>query len=49
MKIILTMNIPYLRIDGGANKSNRVLCEELSQLGNEVTVVSPSYEIESSL
>ena len=30
MKILLTMNLPYTRVYGGANRSNRSLAETLA-------------------
>ena len=30
MKILLTMNLPYTRVYGGANRSNRSLAEALA-------------------
>ena len=42
MKFILTMNLPYTRSHGGANRSNRGLCEGLVQAGHIVRVVVPT-------
>jgi glycosyltransferase involved in cell wall biosynthesis/NRPS condensation-like uncharacterized protein/alpha-ketoglutarate-dependent taurine dioxygenase len=42
MKILLTMNLPYTRVHGGANKSNRSLVEELARRGHRVRVVVPA-------
>ncbi|HZG51647.1 MAG TPA: condensation domain-containing protein, partial [Pyrinomonadaceae bacterium] len=49
MKILLTMNLPYTRVHGGANKSNRCLAEELARRGHEVCVVVPALATPSSL
>jgi len=42
MRFILTMNLPYTRVHGGANRSNRALCEALFQSGHEVHVIVPA-------
>src|SRR5262249_46924104 len=49
MKILLTMNLPYLPAHGGANKANRSLCEALAQRGHEVSVVAPALGVPSPL
>src|SRR3954470_21053457 len=42
MRILLTMNLPYLPSLGGANKCNRLLCEWFASQGNQVNVVTPA-------
>src|SRR5262245_55879303 len=42
MKILLTMNVPYTRAHGGANRSNRALVEALAARGHTVVVVTPA-------
>ncbi|NOQ25908.1 MAG: amino acid adenylation domain-containing protein [Bacteroidales bacterium] len=49
MKILLTMNLPYTRIFGGANKSNKSLAEEIALLGHEVLAVTPAIAIPSNI
>lgn len=49
MKIILTMNLPYTRIFGGANKSNKSLAEEFAKKGHEVIVVAPALATPSHI
>ncbi len=39
MKILLAQNASYYPSMGGANKSNKILCEELVKLGNECRVL----------
>ncbi|MBC9914695.1 non-ribosomal peptide synthetase [Chitinophaga varians] len=45
MRILLTMNVPYSRVSGGANKSNRALCEELRRRNVDVVVVAPAFSV----
>jgi glycosyltransferase involved in cell wall biosynthesis len=42
MKILLTMNLPYTRVYGGANRSNRSLAETLAARHHSVRVVVPA-------
>lgn len=48
-KIILTMNLPYTRSDGGANKSNRILAESFVELGYQVEVITPALAVPSDI
>ena len=43
MKILFVMNIPYFPGIGGASKANRLLAEQLAQLGDSVRVVAPLH------
>lgn len=45
MRILLTMNLPYFPVTGGADKANRYLFEELARRGHEVLVVVPSTAV----
>ncbi|HEX8472730.1 MAG TPA: amino acid adenylation domain-containing protein, partial [Pyrinomonadaceae bacterium] len=47
MKILLTMNLPYLPIYGGANKINRTIAEGLAARGHTVEVVVPALGVPS--
>ncbi|MCA1634319.1 MAG: condensation domain-containing protein, partial [Acidobacteria bacterium] len=49
MKLLLTMNIPYTRSSGGANRSNRSLAEGLVQRGHDVRVVVPALASPSAI
>lgn len=42
MKLLLTMNLPYTRIHGGTNRSNRNLAEALARQQHQVCVVVPA-------
>ncbi|HKG81126.1 MAG TPA: amino acid adenylation domain-containing protein, partial [Pyrinomonadaceae bacterium] len=42
MKLLLTMNLPYTRVHGGANRSNRGLCAGLARSGHKVRVIVPA-------
>ena len=42
MKILLTMNLPYTRVYGGANRSNRSLAEALAGRHHALRVVVPA-------
>jgi len=42
MRLLVTMNVPYTRSHGGANRSNRGLIEALARRGHEATVVAPA-------
>jgi glycosyltransferase involved in cell wall biosynthesis len=42
MNILLTMNLPYTRVYGGANRSNRCLAEALAARHNSLRVVVPA-------
>ncbi|MGH7832597.1 MAG: glycosyltransferase family 4 protein, partial [Candidatus Binatia bacterium] len=48
MKILLTMNLPYTRAYGGANRSNRGLAEALAARRHSVSVVAPALAAGSS-
>jgi glycosyltransferase involved in cell wall biosynthesis len=41
MKILLTMNLPYTRWSGGANRANRHLLEALAARGHDPTAIVP--------
>ncbi|WP_271730047.1 amino acid adenylation domain-containing protein [Aquimarina algiphila] len=47
MKILLTMNLPFTRKYGGANKSNRILAQELAKHNNEVIAITPALAVPS--
>lgn len=49
MKILLTMNLPLTRCYGGANKSNKILAEELAVRGHEVWAVTPALAVPSDV
>lgn len=49
MKILLTMNVPYTRVYGGANKSNRSLAEGLAARGHSIQVVAPALATPSTM
>jgi amino acid adenylation domain-containing protein len=49
MKILLTMNLPYFPIHGGANKINRAIAEGLIERGHLVEVVVPALGVPSRL
>ncbi|HLL70298.1 MAG TPA: amino acid adenylation domain-containing protein, partial [Pyrinomonadaceae bacterium] len=49
MKILLTMNLPYFPIYGGANKINRTIAEGLVGRGHTVEVVVPALGVPSRL
>jgi amino acid adenylation domain-containing protein len=42
MRLLMTMNVPYTRSHGGANRSNRGLIEGLVRRGHEAFVVAPA-------
>ena len=42
MKLLLTMNVPYTRAHGGANRSNRGLCAGLARSGHKVRAIVPA-------
>ncbi len=48
LRIILTMNLPWLRSHGGANRSNRSLAESLAARGHQVRVVVPALATPST-
>lgn len=48
MKLLLTMNLPYMRNHGGANKSNKSIAESFAMRGCNVTIVAPVLTIPSS-
>jgi amino acid adenylation domain-containing protein len=41
VKLLLTMNLPYLPAIGGANKANRFLAEDFARKGHQIVVVVP--------
>lgn len=47
MKVLLTMNLPFTRRYGGANKSNRILAQELAIIGHEIIAVTPALAVPS--
>lgn len=47
MKILLTMNLPWLPLLGGANKANRAVAEALAARGHEVRAVVPALAVPS--
>lgn len=49
MKILLTMNLPYFPIHGGANKINRSIAEGLAEREHSVEVVVPALGVPSRL
>lgn len=49
MKLLLTMNLPYTRIFGGANKSNKSLAEEFAGKGHDVEVLAPALATPSHI
>ncbi len=48
MKLLLTMNLPYTRVSGGTNRSNRCLAEHLAERHN-VRVVVPALAVPSPI
>lgn len=42
MRILLSMNLPFTKIDGGAIKSNRALAMELVRRGHQMCAVTPA-------
>lgn len=49
MRILITFNVPYTRVHGGANRSNRALAEALAARGHDVFAVTPALPSPSSL
>ena len=49
MRILMTFNVPYTRIHGGANRSNKALAETLAARGHDVFAVSPALPTPTSL
>ena len=49
MKILLTMNLPYTRVHGGANRSNRSLIEGLAARGHVIRAVVPALATPSHM
>jgi len=47
MKILLTMNLPWLPLLGGANKANRAVAEALAARGHEVEAVVAALAVPS--
>ena len=48
MKLLLTMNLPYTRVSGGTNRSNRCLAEHLAER-HAVRVVVPALAVPSPI
>ncbi|HEU4508569.1 MAG TPA: condensation domain-containing protein, partial [Pyrinomonadaceae bacterium] len=48
MKLLLTMNLPYTRVSGGTNRSNRCLAEHLAER-HRVRVVVPALAVPSPI
>ncbi len=48
MKLLLTMNLPYTRVSGGTNRSNRYLAEHLAER-HSVRVVVPALAVPSPI
>src|SRR5215203_2255644 len=48
MKLLLTMNLPYTRVSGGTNRSNRCLAEHVAER-HTVRVVVPAFAVPSSV
>ena len=49
MKILLTMNLPYTRVHGGTNRSNKSLAEGVAERGHRVRVVVPALAMPSTI
>ena len=49
MKLALAMNVPYTRVSGGANRSNRALAEALAARGHEMHVITPALAVPSRI
>jgi glycosyltransferase involved in cell wall biosynthesis len=49
MRLLLTMNLPYTRVHGGTNRSNRSLIEGLAQRQHSVRVVVPALATPSAV
>ncbi len=49
MKLLMTMNVPFTRSHGGANRSNRALLEGLAARGHTTAVVTPALASPSSI
>jgi amino acid adenylation domain-containing protein len=49
MKILLTMNLPYTRVHGGTNRSNKCLAEGIAERGHSVRVVVPALAMPSQI
>lgn len=49
LQIVLTMNLPYTRVFGGANVSNRYLSEAIVDLGHSVKVIAPALAVPSDV
>jgi amino acid adenylation domain-containing protein len=49
MKLLLTMNLPYTRVHGGANRSNRYFAEALVERGHSVHAVVPALATPSPI
>jgi amino acid adenylation domain-containing protein len=49
MKLLLTMNLPYMRSHGGANRSNRALVERLAARGHKIRVIGPALATPSPI
>ncbi len=49
MKILLTMNLPYTRVHGGTNRSNKSLAEGIAERDHNVRVVVPALATPSTI
>lgn len=49
MKLTMAMNVPYTRVSGGANRSNRALAEALAAKGHELHVITPALAVPSHI
>ena len=49
MKLAMAMNVPYKRVSGGANRSNRALAEALAARGHEMHVITPALAVPSNI
>jgi glycosyltransferase involved in cell wall biosynthesis len=49
MKLLLTMNLPYTRVSGGTNRSNRCLVESLAERQHTVRVVVPAFAVPTAI
>ncbi|HEY0384393.1 MAG TPA: amino acid adenylation domain-containing protein, partial [Pyrinomonadaceae bacterium] len=45
----MAMNVPYTRVHGGANRSNRALAEALVARGHELHVITPALAVPSAI
>lgn len=49
MKLLLTMNLPYTRVHGGTNRSNRSLIEGLAERRHRTRIVVPALATPSTI